>query len=93
MNHLARVVALASLATACMGSASAATLTLASYGLLTNSGTVNPTPAGVANTATIYAGGPSYNVSDRRHLVRPARGIQLGVGRSERLSEWRRASS
>lgn len=62
MNHLARVVALAGLATACMGSASAATLSLASYGMLTNSGAVNTTPAGISNTATFYSAGPSYNV-------------------------------
>ena len=56
MISLARVAAVAALATACVGSAAAATLQLASYG------STNTAPSGVSNTATVFSGGPSYNV-------------------------------
>lgn len=56
MKTLTQVAAIAFLATACVGSASATILTLASYGSTASA------PAGISNTATAYTGGPSYNV-------------------------------
>lgn len=79
MRMISRVVAIAALATVGLGSAAADTLSLASYGVLTNGGAANPAPAGAANTATLFLGGsagtgvaagPSYNV--------PTNGIWYG---------------
>ena len=64
MKTFARVLALSAFVSASMGSAFAATLTLASYGSTASA------PAGVSNTATLFLGGgggavaagPSYNV-------------------------------
>lgn len=57
MKNFARVITLSAFVGACIGSASAATLNLDSYGVLTNSGSPNPTPSGVSNTATLFLGG------------------------------------